>query len=91
MPEFVIERELPGVGELSAFQQGQAVRRSCSILHGVDREVRWVRSYITDDKVYCVFEAPSEQVLRDLISQWDLPPPLNIAKVSEVLTPQSVS
>ena len=89
MPEFVIEKSLPGLGQLSAFQQDQSVRRSCSPLHGVVPDVEWVQSFLTADKCYCVFRAPSEQVLWDLIEQWELPRPLSIAQVSQVAGPDA--
>ena len=89
MPEFVIEKSLPGLGQLSPFQQDQSVRRSCSTLHGVVPDVEWVQSFLTADKCYCVFRAPSEQVLWDLIEQWELPPPLSIAEVSQVAGPDT--
>ena len=88
MAEFVIEKEIPGLSELSEFQKGQEVRRSCSTLHGVAPDVAWVRSYITKNKVYCVFRAPSEQVLRDLIEQWDLPPVISISEISDIIGPE---
>ena len=87
MPQFVIEKEIVGLGQLSAFQQELAVRRSCSALHGVAPDVEWVQSYLSDDKCYCVFRAPSEEVLRDLIEQWDLPPPISINEVHQVIGP----
>src|SRR5687767_8252467 len=90
MPEFVIEKSMPGLGQLSPFQRDQNVRRSCSTLHRVAPDVEWVKSYLTDDKCYCVFRAPSEQSLWDLIEEWDLPPPLSISKVSQVAGPDSV-
>src|SRR4030095_10674820 len=74
MPEFVIEKSIPGLGELSPFQQDQAVRRSCSTLHGVAPDVEWVQSYLTDDKSSCACRAPVDQVLCDLIRQWELAP-----------------
>lgn len=89
MPEFVIEKSLPGLGQLSPFQRDQSVRRSCSTLHGVAPDVEWVQSYLTEDKCYCVFRAPSAQVLWDLIEQWELPPPLSIAQVSQVAGPNT--
>ena len=89
MPEFVVEREIVGLGQLSPFQQDQAVRRSCSTLHGVAPDVAWIQSYLTDDKCYCVFRAPSEQVLRDLIEQWELPPPISISEVRQVIGPDA--
>jgi hypothetical protein len=89
MPQFVIEKNMPGLGQLSPFQRDQAVRRSCSTLHGVAPDVEWVQSYLTEDKCYCIFLAPSEQVLRDLIKQWDLPPPISICQVNQVAGPDS--
>jgi hypothetical protein len=89
MPEFVIEREAPGIGEQSAFQQSQTVRRNCSALHGVEPGIEWVQSYLTGNKVYCVFRAPSEQALRELIAKWDLPEPLSICEVHEVIAPDN--
>jgi len=87
MPEFVIEKSMPGLGQLSPYQRDLSVRRSCSTLHGVAPGVEWVKSYLTDDKCYCVFRAPSEQVLRDLIKAWDLEPPLSICEVKQVSAP----
>ena len=89
MPEFVVEREIVGLGQLSPFQQDQAVRRSCSTLHGVAPDVAWIQSYLTDDKCYCVFRAPSEQALRDLIEQWELPPPISISEVRQMIGPDA--
>jgi hypothetical protein len=89
MPEFVIEKSMPGLGQLSPFQRDQSVRRSCSTLHGVAPDVEWVQSYLTEDKCYCVFRAPSKQVLWDLIEQWNLDPPLSICEVSQVASPDS--
>ena len=91
MPEFVIEKEIIGLGELSPFQRDQEVRRSCSTLHGVVPDVAWVRSYLTDNQCYCVFNAPSEQALRDLIAKWDLPPPISISEVHDVIGPDEAA
>lgn len=89
MPEFVIEKDMPGLGQLSPLQRDLSVRRSCSTLHGVAPDVEWVHSYLTENKCYCVFRAPSEQVLRDLIEQWDLPPPISISEVKQMAGPDS--
>jgi hypothetical protein len=78
---------MPGLGRLSPFQRDQSVRRSCSTLHRVAPDVEWIKSYLTEDKFYCVFRAPSEQVLRDLMEQWDLPPPVSICEVNQVAGP----
>jgi hypothetical protein len=87
MPEFVIEKEIAGLGQLSPFQQDQTIRKSCSPLHGVEPGIEWVRSYLTENKCYCVFRAPSAQALHDLIQQWDLPPPISISEVHQVIGP----
>lgn len=89
MPQFVIEKSMPGLGQLSSFQRDQSVRRSCSTLHGVAPDVSWVQSYLTEDKCYCVFNAPSEQVLRDLIQEWGLPPPISISEVHQMAAPDT--
>ena len=89
MPEFVIEKSMPGLGQLSPFQRDQSVRRSCSTLHGVIPDVEWVRSYLSDDKCYCIFRAPSEQTLRALIDEWGLAQPISISQVHQVASPGS--
>ncbi len=62
MPLFVIEKSMPGLGELSPFQRDQSVRRSCSTLHGVVPDVEWVQSYLTRDKMLIAFfKAPSDR------------------------------
>lgn len=90
MPEFVIEKNMPGLGQLSPFQQDLSVRKSCSALHGVAADVEWIQSYLTEDKCYCVFRAPSEQVLRDLIDEWGLDQPISIAQVHQVAGPDTM-
>ena len=88
MPEYVIEKAMPGAGDMSPFQQDQSVRRSCSALHGVAPGVEWVQSYLTADKCYCVFRAPSAQALWDLIEQWQLERPISICEVHQVVQPE---
>lgn len=89
MPEFVVEKSMPGLGQLGPVQRDQSVRRSCSPLHGVAPNVEWIQSFLTEDKCYCIFRAPSEQVLWDLIEQWDLDPPISICEVSQVARPDT--
>lgn len=89
MPEFVIEKSIPGLGQLSPFQRDLSVRRSCSTLHGISPGVEWVKSYLTEDKCYCIFRAPNEQILRDLIDQWDLPQPISICEVHQMAGPDT--
>ena len=87
MPEFVIEKSMPGLGQLSPLQRDLSVRRGCSTLHGVVPDVHWVRSYLTEDKCYCVFRAPSAQLLWDLIEKWDLERPISINEVKQTAGP----
>jgi hypothetical protein len=65
MPKFVIERDIPGAGNL-ALQQVQAIsRKSCSVLQEMGPKIQWVHSYITDDRIYCVYIAPDEDAIRE--------------------------
>ena len=65
MPKFVIEREIPGAGKLSS-QELQAIsQKSCGVLRELGPQIQWVQSYVTDDKIYCVYVAPSEEVVRE--------------------------
>ena len=64
MPQFIIEREMPGAGQLSADQLKGASQGSCSVLRQLGPEIQWVHSYVTDDKIYCVYRAPDEQLIR---------------------------
>ena len=65
MPEYVIEREMPGVGQLGAADLKGASQTSCSVLRELGPEIQWVHSYVTDDKIYCIYRAPNEQIIRE--------------------------
>jgi hypothetical protein len=64
MPQFLIEREMPGAGGLGANELKGASQTSCSVLRDLGPEIQWVHSYVTDDKIYCVYRAPSEELIR---------------------------
>jgi Protein of unknown function (DUF4242) len=65
MPKFVIEREIPGAGSMSA-QQLQAVSEtSCGVLRSLGPQIQWIQSYVTDDKIICVYIAPNEEMVRE--------------------------
>jgi hypothetical protein len=64
MPQFVIEREMPGVGKLGQGDLKAASQGSCSVIRNLGPEIQWVHSYVTDDKIYCVYRAPSEDLIR---------------------------
>lgn len=64
MPKFVIERDLPGAGDLSTEQLQAISQKSCSILETMGPQIQWVQSFVTDDKVYCIYIAPDEAAIR---------------------------
>jgi hypothetical protein len=64
MPQFVIEREMPGAGKLSPAELQGASQGSCRVLRDLGPEIQWVHSYVTDDKIYCIYRAPSEELIR---------------------------
>ena len=73
MPKFVIEREIPGIGKLSQ-QELQAIsQQSCGVLRGMGPQIQWVESYLTDDKIYCVYIAPNEELVREHARQGGCP------------------
>ena len=65
MPEFVIEREIPGAGALSRDDLKLASQTSCSVLRDLGPQIQWVDSYVTDDKLYCIYRAPNEDMVRE--------------------------
>ena len=72
MPKFVIEREIPGAGKLTADQLQAISQKSCGVLKGMPA-VQWVQSYVTDDKIYCVYIAPDEAAVREHAKQGGFP------------------
>ncbi len=64
MPKFVIEREIPGAGRLSSQELRAISQKSCGVLKGMGPQIQWVQSYVTDDKIYCVYVAPDEETVR---------------------------
>jgi hypothetical protein len=65
MPQFVIEREIPGAGSLSDSQLREVSLRSLGALEGMGPQIQWLHSYVTEDKVYCVYLAPDENSIRE--------------------------
>lgn len=73
MPKYVIEREVPGAGKLSADQLKGMSQASCGVLSNMGPQIQWVHSYVTDDKVYCVYNAPNEEMVREHAKQGGFP------------------
>jgi Protein of unknown function (DUF4242) len=82
MPKYVIEREIPGAGNLTVDQLQAISQKSCEVLRGLGPQIQWVHSYVTGDKIYCVYIAPSEDLIRKHASQGGFP----ANRISEVRT-----
>jgi len=80
MPKYLIERELPGAGELSQEQLRGISQKSCSVLNKLGPQIQWIQSYVTGDKIYCVYRAPNEEMVREHAKQGGFP----ANKVSEI-------
>lgn len=73
MPKYLIEREVPGVGNLSAQEVQGLSQKSCSVLQNMGPQIQWVQSYVTGDKIYCVYIAPNEEMIREHAKQGGFP------------------
>jgi len=73
MPKFVIEREIPGAGNLSDAEMREVAKKSVGVLRGMGPEIQWLQSYVTGDKVYCVYLAPDEATIREHAKRVGLP------------------
>jgi hypothetical protein len=82
MPKYVIERDLPGAGKLTADELRGVSQKSCSVLNRLGPEIQWIHSYVTADKIYCIYRAPSEAMIREHAKQGGFP----ANKISEVST-----
>jgi hypothetical protein len=73
MPKFIIERHLPGAGKLTAAQLQSVASKSCDTLRRLGPSIQWVHSYVTDDKIYCLYIAPSAEIIRKHAEQGGFP------------------
>jgi Protein of unknown function (DUF4242) len=73
MPKFVIEREIPGLGDLTDQELQELSRKSVSILRGMGPEIQWLQSYVTGDKLYCIYLAPDEATIREHAKRGGIP------------------
>ena len=87
MPRFVIEREIPDVGKLTAQQLQGVARKSCGVLEGMPA-VQWVQSFVTDDKIYCVYVAPDEEMILEHARCGGFPAN-SVSRVSAVIDPST--
>jgi hypothetical protein len=82
MPKYVIERDLPGAGKLTPDQLRGVSQKSCNVLNKLGPEIQWIHSYVTADKIYCIYRAPNEAMIREHAKQGGFP----ANKISEVAT-----
>jgi hypothetical protein len=86
MPKYIIEREVPGVGKMTR-QELQAVsQKSCSVLNKLGPQIQWMESYVTGDKLYCVYIAPNEEMVREHARQGGFPAN-RISEIKSVIDP----
>ena len=86
MPKFVIERDLPGIGNSTHLQMQEIAQKSCNVLRNMGPEVQWVHSYVTDDKIYCVYNAPDEESVMEHARQGGFPAN-KISRVKMIIDP----
>ncbi|HEX2828717.1 MAG TPA: DUF4242 domain-containing protein [Burkholderiales bacterium] len=86
MPKFVIERDIPGAGKLSAADLHGISQKSCGVLQSMGPKIQWVQSYVTDDKVYCIYIAPDEATIRQHAQEGGFPANA-IARIRAVIDP----
>ena len=86
MPRFVIEREIVGAGKLSREDLHAISQKSCGVLRAMGPSIQWIQSFVTDDKIYCVYLAPDEETVRRHATQGGFPAD-SVARVRAVIDP----
>jgi len=86
MPKFVIERELPGAGSLTIEQLQGVSEKSCSVLRNLGPQIQWVQSFVTDNKIYCIYIAQDEEIVREHAKQGGFPAN-SVRQVRRVIDP----
>jgi hypothetical protein len=89
MPQFLIERQIPGAGKLSGAELQAISKKSCGVLHEMNssgKDVQWVQSYVTGDKIFCVYNAPNEQAVREHATKGGFPAN-SVMQVARTISP----
>ncbi len=86
MPKYVIEREIPGAGQISAEDMKAISQKSCSVLQELGPQIQWVESYVTDDKIYCVYIAPNKEMVLEHAKRGGFPAN-SVAEVKRMIDP----
>ena len=90
MPKFVIEREIPGAGKLSNEELHAISQKSCGVLSAMGPQIQWVQSYVTDDKIYCVYMAPDAEMVAEHARRGGFPAD-RISEVKSVIGPATAT
>lgn len=86
MPKYVIEREIPGAGKLTAEQLKAISQTSCGVLSKMGSQIQWVQSYVTTNKIYCIYNAPNEDMIREHAIQGGFPAN-SVSQVAAIIDP----
>lgn len=86
MPKYVIEREIPGAGKISPGDLQAIAQKSCSVLNGLGPQIQWVQSYVTDDKIYCIYIAANREIVLEHARQGGFPAN-SVAEIKTVIDP----
>ena len=86
MPKYVIERDIPGAGNLTPEQLHAISQTSCGVLSNLGPSIQWVHSYVTDNKIYCIYNAPNEEMVREHAKQGGFPAN-SVARVHSIIDP----
>ncbi|HEU4698971.1 MAG TPA: DUF4242 domain-containing protein [Gemmatimonadales bacterium] len=88
MPKFLIERELPGAGQLSTDDLKAISQKSCSVLQRLGPQIQWLESYVTGDKIYCIYLAPDEEIIRRHAAEGGFPAD-RISRIHTMIDPST--
>ncbi len=86
MPKYIIGREIPQAGNLSAEDLQSISQKSCGVLQGMGPQIQWIQSYVTADKIYCVYIAPDEETVREHAQQGGFPAN-SVAAIKTIIDP----
>ncbi len=86
MPKYIIERNIPGAGQLTASDLQQISQKSCCVLNEMGPQIQWLESFVTADKVYCVYIAPNEEAVREHAAKGEFPAD-SIAEIKTIIDP----
>jgi hypothetical protein len=86
MPKYVIEREIPQAGKLSAAELKAISQKSCGVISNLGPSIQWVESFVTEDKIYCVYIAPNKEIVMEHASQGGFPAN-RVEEVNTVISP----